>query len=84
MAKNNMQKMGGAPAKAQVKGFWDQVIGKAKERWGNLTEDELMKAKGNVQQFLGYIERQTGESPESIREKLGWDEIKNMKMDAEE
>lgn len=47
---------------------WNRIIGKAKERWGQLTDDELTEAKGDMQQLTGLIEQKTGEARDSIEQ----------------
>ncbi|MGE5780993.1 MAG: CsbD family protein, partial [Hyphomicrobiales bacterium] len=37
----------------QTKGKWTQFKGKAREQWGDLTNDDLEKAKGNREQLGG-------------------------------
>jgi uncharacterized protein YjbJ (UPF0337 family) len=36
----------------QVQGNWSQVIGKAKEQWGDLTDDELTQVDGKPDALL--------------------------------
>ena len=54
----------------QDDGYWHEMRGKAKQVWGNLTDDDLKVAEGNLEEFLGKIQAKTGESLETIREKL--------------
>jgi uncharacterized protein YjbJ (UPF0337 family) len=51
-------------------GRWEQVRGKAKEFWGWLTDDDLTRLNGNVDQLVGLINERTGESREKIEERL--------------
>ncbi|HEY8489648.1 MAG TPA: CsbD family protein [Dehalococcoidia bacterium] len=51
-------------------GRWNQVKGKIREAWGNLTDDELEQTKGNRDQLIGKIQEKTGESREKIEERL--------------
>ena len=51
-------------------GRWDQLKGKAKQMWGNLTDDDVDVAEGNMQELVGRIKAKTGESEEQIRERL--------------
>ena len=39
----------------QIEGSWMQVKGKAREKWGELTDDELDKAKGQREQLVGLV-----------------------------
>ncbi|MFA6039037.1 MAG: CsbD family protein [Candidatus Peribacteraceae bacterium] len=58
--------------KAVDEGQWDRMVGKAKSLWGELTDDDFMEAKGDMQSFFGMIEQKTGETIQSIKEKLEW------------
>ena len=51
-------------------GRWDQLKGKAKESWGELTNDDVDVAEGNWDQLIGIIEERTGERREAIEEEL--------------
>ncbi|HEX6208751.1 MAG TPA: CsbD family protein [Actinomycetota bacterium] len=55
----------------QFEGRWDQVKGKVKETWGDLTDDELDQTEGKWEQLVGKIKAKTGESQEEIERKLG-------------
>ncbi len=52
-------------------GKWNEVSGKLKEKWGELTDDELRTFNGNVDQLVGRIQRKTGETRDVIEEFLG-------------
>jgi uncharacterized protein YjbJ (UPF0337 family) len=51
-------------------GRWDQLKGKAKQAWGELTDDDLDIAEGNVDELVGRIKERTGETREEIEERL--------------
>jgi uncharacterized protein YjbJ (UPF0337 family) len=51
-------------------GRWDQLVGKAKSLWGDLTDDDVTQAKGDYEQFLGRIKERTGQTREEIEEAL--------------
>src|SRR5688500_7006799 len=48
------------------RGNWTEIRGRVKEKWGVLTDDDLVLAEGNPDQLIGIIERRTGESRERI------------------
>jgi uncharacterized protein YjbJ (UPF0337 family) len=56
--------------KEELKGRWDEIKGKLQERWGALTDNDLHKFNGNVNQLVGVIERRTGESRRVIEDFL--------------
>ncbi len=50
----------------EIEGRWKQIKGHIQERWSDLTDDELGKAHGNVNQIVGTIQRKTGETREAV------------------
>jgi uncharacterized protein YjbJ (UPF0337 family) len=49
-----------------IAGQWNEVKGKLRDRWGQLTDDDLNRYEGKVDQLVGYIQQKTGETRESI------------------
>jgi uncharacterized protein YjbJ (UPF0337 family) len=45
-----------------LKGQWNQIKGKIREKWGQLTDDELGRTEGNIEQVIGLIQRKTGDT----------------------
>jgi uncharacterized protein YjbJ (UPF0337 family) len=43
-----------------VKGKWGQVKGKAREKWGDLTDDDFEKIAGNKDQLVGKLQEKYG------------------------
>ena len=56
--------------KDQVEGSWKIFKGKVKERWGELTDDELDQLEGKKDQLAGFIQKRTGESKEQVQKEL--------------
>jgi uncharacterized protein YjbJ (UPF0337 family) len=54
----------------QIKGQWDQLKGKIKRAWGELTDDDFMKAEGSMDKLAGIIQERFGDSKEAVRKKL--------------
>jgi uncharacterized protein YjbJ (UPF0337 family) len=48
----------------QIKGNWTQLKGKAREQWGDLTDDEFDKIAGQKDQFVGMLQTKYGKSKE--------------------
>ena len=44
----------------RVEGNWKQFKGKIKEKWGELTDDEIDKMEGSREQFEGKIQEKYG------------------------
>jgi uncharacterized protein YjbJ (UPF0337 family) len=51
-------------------GRWDQLKGKAKQLWGQLTDDDLTVAEGEYDQLVGRIKERTGRTEEEVRQCL--------------
>jgi len=49
-----------------LQGQWNQVRGQLKKKWGQLTDDDLRFANGNIDQLVGRIQHKTGEAREAI------------------
>lgn len=56
--------------KDQVDGTWDMIKGKAKRIWGELTDDDFLKAEGSVDKLVGTIEKRFGETKAQIKSKI--------------
>jgi len=54
----------------ELQGQWNKMRGQIKERWGQLTDDDLQIQGGNVDQLVGKIQQRTGESREAIEKFL--------------
>jgi uncharacterized protein YjbJ (UPF0337 family) len=53
-----------------LKGNWNEIKGKLRSRWGQLTNDDMQTFNGNVDQLVGLIERKTGETRAAVEEFL--------------
>lgn len=56
--------------KDQVEGRWEQIKGRAKRAWGELTDDDFMLAEGSMDKLYGIIKSKAGDSEEAIKAKL--------------
>lgn len=54
--------------KQQVSGSWRELIGGIKQRWGELTDDDLTRVEGDLDQLVGLIQRKSGETRAEIEE----------------
>ena len=50
--------------KDTLEGQWKQIKGKAKAKWGDLTDDELTEINGNAERLAGLIQERYGRSRE--------------------
>jgi uncharacterized protein YjbJ (UPF0337 family) len=53
-----------------LQGNWNEIKGKLRSHWGQLTNDELQTFSGNVDQLVGTIQRKTGEARSAIEKYL--------------
>ena len=50
----------------QVQGGWTELKGAAKKKWGELNNDELKQFEGSVDEFVGMLQRRTGEARSEV------------------
>jgi uncharacterized protein YjbJ (UPF0337 family) len=48
--------------KLAIKGAWNEVKGKAKQAYADLTDDDLMYAEGKEDEMLGKVQQKTGKT----------------------
>jgi len=56
--------------KLQIKGNWNIAKGKLKQRWADLTDDDLEYIEGKEDELVGRIQRRTGETREAVESAL--------------
>ena len=59
--------------KLQIKGNWNQIKGKLKQTYGDLTDDDLIYIEGKEDELLGRLQEKTGKTKEQLAS-----EIKNL------
>ncbi len=57
-------------AKLQVKGSWNEVKGKLKQKYGQLTDNDLSFAEGKEDELLGRLQQRLGKSKEELRAEI--------------
>jgi uncharacterized protein YjbJ (UPF0337 family) len=50
----------------EIKGQWNVIKGKIKQKWGNLTDDDLEYSEGRLDETIGRIQKRTGKGREEI------------------
>ena len=53
-----------------LEGNWNEIKGKLRLKWGQLTDDDLPQLRGDADQIVGIIQRKTGEAREAIERYL--------------
>jgi len=51
----------------EIKGDWNITKGKLKQKWANLTDDDLAFAHGKQDEMLGRVQKRTGETREAVQ-----------------
>ena len=54
----------------KIKGKWHQLKGEIKRKWGQVTDDDLTEAEGNMEKLIGKIQERSGERREAIEKWL--------------
>jgi uncharacterized protein YjbJ (UPF0337 family) len=58
----------------QIQGNWKQFMGRARQQWGKLTDDDLEQAKGHRDELVGRIQERYGiEREEAERQVRDWE-----------
>jgi uncharacterized protein YjbJ (UPF0337 family) len=56
--------------KLQFKGSWNEVKGKLKQKYAQLTDDDLTYTEGKDDELVGRLQKKLGKTAEEIREIL--------------
>ena len=54
----------------QLKGSWNEVKGKLKQKYGQLTDDDLKFAEGKDDELLGRLQQKLGKTKEQLRKEI--------------
>ncbi len=50
-----------------MKGNWKEISGKLKQRYANLTDDDVLFAEGKEEELLGRLQKKLGKTKEELR-----------------
>jgi uncharacterized protein YjbJ (UPF0337 family) len=56
--------------KIKAKGDWNVLKGKLKQKFGNLTDDDLIFIQGKEEELIGRIQQKLGKTKQEIRDLL--------------
>ena len=54
----------------QLKGTWNEVQGKLKQKYAQLTDDDLMFVEGKEDELVGRIQKRLGKTKEDIKKEI--------------
>lgn len=54
----------------QVEGNWKQMTGKVKEKWGQLTDDDMTRINGKRDQLEGVLQQRYGYAKDRAKEEI--------------
>ena len=58
------------PNSKEIEGNWNELKGKLKQKYADLTDDDLLFAEGKKEEMLGKLQVKLGKSKEEIRKIL--------------
>jgi len=56
--------------KLQMKGSWNELKGKLKQKYGQLTDQDLMFAEGTEDELLGRLQKRLGRTKDQLRAEI--------------
>jgi uncharacterized protein YjbJ (UPF0337 family) len=56
--------------KLQLKGSWNEVKGKLKQKYGQLTDQDLTFAEGKEDELLGRLQQRLGRTKDQLRAEI--------------
>ena len=56
--------------KLEIKGKWNQVKGQLKQKYGDLSDDDLRYTEGKEDELLGRLQERTGRTRDELKEEI--------------
>ncbi len=53
-----------------IKGNWNELKGKLKQKYGQLTDDDLTFSEGKDDEMLGRLQKKLGRTKEELRKEI--------------
>ncbi|MEX0772152.1 MAG: CsbD family protein [Balneolales bacterium] len=57
-------------ADLKMKGNWNEIKGRLKKQYANLTEDDLQYTEGKTDELIGRLQKKTGKSREEVEKMI--------------
>lgn len=56
--------------KLEIKGNWNEIKGKLKQKYGELTDDDLVFAEGKEDELYGRLQKRLGRTRKEIKKEI--------------
>ena len=56
--------------KLEIKGSWNEIKGKLKQKYADLTDDDLTFAEGKDDELLGRLQKKLGRTKDDLRKEI--------------
>jgi uncharacterized protein YjbJ (UPF0337 family) len=56
--------------KLTIEGNWNEIKGKLKQKYGELTDDDLTFAKGKEDEMYGRLQKKLGKTKDEIKKEI--------------
>jgi len=56
--------------KLEIKGSWNEVKGKLKQKYAHLTDDDLLFVEGKDEELVGRLQKSLGRTKEEVRAEI--------------
>jgi len=56
--------------KLTIEGNWNEIKGKLKKKYGDLTDNDLTYAKGKEEELFGRLQQRLGKSKDEIKKEI--------------
>lgn len=56
--------------KLQIKGSWNEIKGKLKQKYADLTDDDLLFEEGKEDELYGKLQRKLGKTMDEVKEEI--------------
>ncbi len=54
----------------QIKGAWNEIKGKLKQKYADLTDDDLIFAEGKEDELYGRLQKRLGKTKEDMKKEI--------------
>lgn len=56
--------------KLRFQGNWNEIKGKLRQKYGELTDDDLVYAEGQDEELIGKIQKRLGKTHDEVRKMI--------------